>query len=354
MINYGFKYKWITWFREYNDHWKRKKIKFQYKKARKRSVQTLKKIDIFSIPNNLKEIRLFAIMRNESLRLPHFLAYYKQLGVDRFFFIDNNSYDNSAKIILEQENTHLFHTSETYVNHWYWIEYLLETYGQNHWCIVVDIDELFYYPNIDLVSVPRLIDFLEKNKFTAIRTFLLDMYSKTNIADTKYDIGNSPLDVISYFDTKYEQIYFSFPDRKQTKYFSDIIFIGGMRERVFGKTSPPHILSKIPLFKYESATYLAQGMHAINGAKLADIQGVVFHTKFLSDFIDEVKKEVIRGQHYGNAVYYKNYETQINNNPAINFYNNASEKFKDANQLVSLGIMQTSEQFEQFCQDITE
>lgn len=241
MINYGFKYRWITWLRALEEFFKSKNVKFLYNRARKKSVKTLKKIDIFPIPNNLSEIRLFAIMRNESLRLPHFLAYYKQLGVNRFFFIDNNSDDNSAKILLEQKNTHLFHTSETYVNHWYWMEHLLETYGKNHWCIVVDIDELFYYPNIDLVSIPKLIEFLEKNQFKAIRTFLLDMYSKEIINKIKYDIGSSPLEVISYFDTEYEQVHFSFPDRKQAKYFSDIVFIGGVRERVFGKIFPPHI-----------------------------------------------------------------------------------------------------------------
>ena len=68
MINYGFKYRWITWLRALREFFKSKNVKFLYNRARKQSVKTLKKIDIFPIPNNLNEIRLFAIMRNESLR----------------------------------------------------------------------------------------------------------------------------------------------------------------------------------------------------------------------------------------------------------------------------------------------
>ncbi|HBK82674.1 MAG TPA: hypothetical protein DDZ41_03620, partial [Flavobacterium sp.] len=74
---------------------------------RKKSINRLKRIDNKSIIDANGEIRLFAIMRNESLRLPHFIEYYRKLGVDRFFFIDNNSTDNSVEITREQDNIHL-------------------------------------------------------------------------------------------------------------------------------------------------------------------------------------------------------------------------------------------------------
>ena len=42
------------------------------------------------------------------------------------------------------------------------------------------------------------------------------------------------------------------------------------------------------MFKYEDKTYLVHGMHAINGAELADIEGAVMHTKFMHDFGNRV------------------------------------------------------------------
>ena len=49
----------------------------------------LSRLDHNLIPD-LDEIRLFAKVRNEAKRLPFFLCYYRALGVDRFFIIDND------------------------------------------------------------------------------------------------------------------------------------------------------------------------------------------------------------------------------------------------------------------------
>jgi hypothetical protein len=313
------------------------------------SLVKLKKIDNRTVLGNSREIRLFGILRNESLRLPYFFQHYKQMGVDRFFLIDNNSVDNSSAIILKEDKTHLFFTNESYMNHWQWMEYLLETFGKNHWCIVVDIDELFYYPNFDIMPLPSLIKYLEKYKFTSISTLLLDMYADNNILEIEYKETTNPLEVLPFFDTEYYKTAFVFYDNKKLKPFQINAYAGGMRERVFGKMNPTDILSKVPLFKYSDDVYLVQGMHAITNTNPADIEGVVFHTKFLSDFIGEVQEEVSRKQHYGNAIRYEHYAKTIDKQPKLNFYYEKSKKFKDANQLVELGLMKTSNEFEGFC-----
>jgi hypothetical protein len=49
-----------------------------------------------------REIFCVAWVRNESLRPPHFLAYHRHLGIDRFFIIDNCSCDGSPDYLLAQ------------------------------------------------------------------------------------------------------------------------------------------------------------------------------------------------------------------------------------------------------------
>lgn len=350
MPNYSLKYRWITLLSKAKEYWSIKKKRREYNLRRKESVKTLNRIDQYSIPADLNEIRLFAIMRNESMRLPHFFQYYKQMGVNRFFIIDNNSTDNSVEIALKEINLHLFSTNETYKNHWFWMEHLLDTYGKNYWCIVVDIDELFYYPNFNTISLPSLIKYLEKHKFTSISTLLLDMYADNNILEVEYTQTN-PLEILLFFDTEYYKASFVFYDNKNMKPIQISAYAGGMRERVFGKMNPTDILSKVPLFKYCDGVYLVQGMHAITNTNSADIEGVVFHTKFLSDFIGEVQEEVSRKQHYGNAIRYEHYAKTIDKQPKLNFYYEKSKKFKDANQLVELGLMKTDNEFEGFCLD---
>lgn len=329
-----------------------RRIFFQKKKPQDKDF--LVRIDKNKIPQNSKEIRLFSILRNESLRLPYFIKYYQSLGVDRFFFIDNNSSDSSQKIILNEPNVHLFYTEESYTNHWYWMEYLLEMYGKDQWCLVVDIDELFTYPNIESNPLPRLVKYLEEKKFTSVNSILLDMYSSNAINKGNISCKDNPLDILNYFDTNYYKVHFSFYDRKNNTPVIAQAFTGGMRERVFGKMKPLDILSKVPLFKFEKNVYLLQGMHAISNTTPADIEGVVFHTKFLNDFLEEVREEAKREQHWDNAIRYKHYEKTIDEQPNLSLFYEKSIKFTNNAQLIDLELMRTSENFEFFCNEVKE
>lgn len=348
------RYDWITWYNRVRNYCRSSKEKIVYLLKKQLAILGIKKINCQVIEHNPSEIRLFAIMRNESLRLPYFIEYYKKLQVDRFFIIDNNSTDNSISIALSYANVHVFRTKAPYKNHWCWMEHLLHRYGNQYWCVVVDIDELFHFPNAEHLSIRHLCQFLEHSRHTAFRTLLLDMYSDQTIQNTTYTAGQNPLDAVSYFDKEYNKIQFSFFDRLRWQFFDSLIFTGGMRDRVFGQSDPPTILSKVPLFKYLPGTYLAQGMHAINGAHLSDLQGVVFHTKFLHDFIGEVKEECVREQHYGQAFYYKQFSQHLNRNPALQLIYSNSARLRDSSHLVQLGLMKTNLAFEEYIQTLKQ
>src|SRR4029077_4922394 len=72
----------------------------------------MERLDDNQIPDSCAEIRLFAKMRNEALRLPHFLAYYTKLGIDRFFIVDNCSTDRTIEILRRNRNCHIFRTDQ--------------------------------------------------------------------------------------------------------------------------------------------------------------------------------------------------------------------------------------------------
>lgn len=301
-----------------------------------------KKIDTNRVPAGKSELRLFAIARNESLRLPYFLKFYTENGIDRIFLIDNNSTDDTIDIALTYPNVHVFKINRSFKNFWYWIEYFLDKYGTGRWCMVVDIDELFFYPYAEFVKLKLLVKYLEEKRFEAIRCFLLDMYSDKAIIDTQYSSGNNPVDCCPYFDPQFSTRKAKLFDKKQWRYFESIIYTGGMRNRVFNKISGSnwnYYLSKIPLFKYSEKVYLTEGMHAINGAEIADISGIVFHTKFLSDFIKESESESKREVHFGNALEYKIYNKafSIDKRLSLKYYD--SVKFENSRQLHKIGMM---------------
>ena len=319
-------------------------------KRRTKSINKLKKVNFVEVPDNKSEIRLLAIMRNESLRLPYFFEYYKNIGVDRFFIIDNNSTDDSALIASQEDNVHIYSTKDSFKNFWFWMEYLLKEFGSDQWCLVVDIDELFSYPYSEKLNLGELIHFLEEEKSTSVLSLLLDMYSDKSIRSTHYSKGENPLLKIPFFDKSYEIRNFRFIDKNSYSFFYSKSFTGGMRKRVFGNISTPHVLSKISLFKNNQNNYLTDGMHAINNSKISTVQGAVFHTKFLFDFIDEVHEEIKRKQHFGNAFYYKHYEKKIGKQEDLNLHCESSVRYLNTKQLLDLGIMFTNSAFDRYAE----
>ena len=53
------------------------------------------------------DILLFSTQRNEKVRLPYFLEYYRRLGVNHFFFVDNDSTDGAYEYLAEQPDVSL-------------------------------------------------------------------------------------------------------------------------------------------------------------------------------------------------------------------------------------------------------
>ena len=129
------------------------------------------------------------------------------------------------------------------------------------------------------------------------------------------------------------------------EYFKLKRYSGGVRERVF-KTN--FNLTKVSLFKYEDKIYLGHGMHAINGAELADIEGAVMHTKFMHDFGKRVNEEAVREEHFNNACEYKIYNEKVMQEADVSLKNSKSIKIKNTKQFIDLGMMKTSKTFEEF------
>ena len=81
------------------------------------------------------ELLTFSCVRDEVLRLPYFLDYHRQLGVNRFFVVDNASTDGTTRLLLEQQDVHVFEARGSYASSncgVAWLNALLGTFAPGH------------------------------------------------------------------------------------------------------------------------------------------------------------------------------------------------------------------------------
>ncbi|HEY4002235.1 MAG TPA: glycosyltransferase family 2 protein [Candidatus Xenobia bacterium] len=287
-------------------------------------------------PNDILSV---TCVRNEALRLPFFLDYYRRLGIDRFLMVDNGSTDGTLALLLAEPDVMVWRTVASFNLSNFgsaWFEVLLRRYGVGHWCLTVDADEFLVYADCETRRLPDLCRSLDANHRQACTALLLDMYSTGPVADTISRPGDDLLALCPWFDRQsyHQRVENAGPHGHQTMYS------GGARERVFGGTG--YLLNKVPLLRYQVDVVLSGGQHWTNVAKddIAADSGVLLHMKYLASFPAQAAEQSVRGEHYGAALQYVEYARTLEERPDLCMYDPAlSVKFQDSRQLVELGFL---------------
>lgn len=336
----------------------------------------LKRIDNHVISDNKKEIRLFSVMQNESLRLPYFLDYYRRLGVAQFFIIDNASKDETQKFLLEQKDCCVFYTDRPYSEKRYgldWLNSLLDVYGDGHWILLVDADELFIYPHSEDRHLSKLCEWLNAGHYEAVYALMLDMYSALPLKDILYNKGNDFLLTCNHFDRHYHFVRrLGIPFLKPA--FPRFEPIGGPRLRLcfssqntsalwprlwikirrrlvrfvqkfgFAKNLQTESVApqafKIPLVKWRRGHAFITS-HRLNPVKLSPLTGAIMHFKYFQDFSERVNDAVDKLNHYDGSAEYKMYAQLMLQNPDISFAYEGSVPYKGTQDLVHRRLVKT-------------
>lgn len=290
------------------------------------------------------DILLFCTQRNERLRLPYFLEYYRSIGVNHFFFVDNDSDDGALEYLKEQPDVSIWHTKASYKRARYgvdWLNWLQLRYAHGHWTLVVDADEFLVYPFCDTRPLRALTDWLDASSIKSFGTLVLDMYPKGAIDEQPYAEGQNPFEIASWFDSG------NYTHKKNQR-FGNLWIQGGPRSRVFFHDAPEKgpALNKIPLVKWErkfaymSSTHmlLPRGLNQVydewGGEKTS---GVLLHAKFLDTFTARAAEEAQRKEHYLASAEYAVYSERMQEHPEL--WCKWSEKYINWRQLEILGLM---------------
>jgi len=282
-------------------------------------------------------------VRNELPRLPGFFAHYRRLGVDRFFFVDNDSDDGTAEWLLAQPDVHLWRSPLTFTLANYgssWFELLLRRYGIGHWCLTVDADELIVYEGHETKPLRAFCGELDEDGLQAASGILLDLYSDRAVRDTVLDGATDWLSLCPWFDRRFCHTR----DEWSGPYRNQRITFGGVRQRVF-PTEHGYLLSKVPLLRYRPDVVLASGQHltSIPRERIAHEQVCVLHFKFFASFLPYARSEAVREVHAMGGEQYKAYAAGLARDETMTLHDPAhSIRYEGVGQLRELGVMAPS------------
>ncbi|MEX0284676.1 MAG: glycosyltransferase family 2 protein [Paracoccaceae bacterium] len=327
--------------------WQSYRLRLQRKRWRLRALR--KRRELRGVSNRTaqignEDILLFSTMRNERVRLPFFLNYYRDMGVGHFVVVDNDSTDGTLDYLASQPDVSVWHTKAGYKRARFgvdWLNWLQRKYAHGHWTLVVDPDEFLIYPFCDTRPLRALTDWLDASSIKSFSAMLLDMYPKGRMDDQPYEEGTNPLDIASWFDSG------NYTLKKNSRY-GNLWIQGGPRSRAFFADEPEKApaLNKIPLvrwdkrYTYVSSTHmlLPRGLNQVydewGGEKAS---GILLHAKFIDTFAAKAAEELSRNQHYCASLEYKAYAESLKDDPDL--WCKWSEKYINWRQLEILGLM---------------
>ena len=289
-------------------------------------------------------ILLFSTLRNERIRLPYFLDYYRKLGIDHFVLVDNGSDDGSREYLAAEPDVSLWSTGASYKRSRFgmdWLMHLLRRHGREKWCLTVDVDEFLVFPFCETRPLRALTDWLDSSGTRTFSAMLLDMYPKGAMHEQPYREGQNPFEIAQYFDSGNYSI-------RRNPGLRNLWIQGGPRARLYFAEDPKEApaMNKIPLVKwdpsyaYVSATHmmLPRGLNLVyEDAGGEKPSGCLLHAKFLDTFAAKAEEELRRGQHYAESQEYRAYREGITRERDL--WCSWSEKYINWRQLETLGLM---------------
>ena len=312
---------------------------FAFRKRRQLTNVTLRSAGIAS-----SRILLFATIRNEMLRLPHFLAHYRALGVGHFLIVSNDSTDGSDMYLSQQPDVSLWQTEHGYKAARFgmdWLTWLQRRYADGKWALTVDADELLIYPDWEMRGLDQLTAWLDQNRLNSFPAMLLDLYPKGSPDSHDYTPDQDPLGLLNWFDAT------GYWSEKRGRHRTETI-LGGVRARSFFADHPDKspTLSKVPLLKWRKSYAYLSSTHVVlppplntclDAGRTDMPSGILLHTKFLPGTGDRAREDKARGQQYTKWPAHDAYYDALADAPDM--WTPSSTRLQGWQQLVDLDLM---------------
>jgi glycosyltransferase involved in cell wall biosynthesis len=250
-----------------------------------------------TIPLSSHEAIVTCVVKNGEYYIEHFIEHYTQMGFRHIFFLDNRSTDQTTSIAKKYKNVSVCRTNLSIEgNQGLFKRYLAGKSSTGGWCLDADIDELFDYPGSEVLELQDFLEYLNDNRYTAVVTQLLDMFSDQPLSHLvkKQQVENLKKTYQYYDISEVERMEYCHADVvRKNAYRNEIsnenteLLFGGIRRTLYGSDWLTNcLLTKHSLFCTGQGVELFPHVHFVNNAKLADVSCPMLHYKLTSNALD--------------------------------------------------------------------
>lgn len=262
---------------------------------------------------------LFAMVRNETYLLPHFLAHYRQLGVENFVFYDDHSSDGSVELLMQQPSCSIITSDRSFRQEMpdgrsftlYARRHVPESLGARRWVLTVDADEFLVLPPT-LPTLRQLFAHLDERGHRCVLASMVDFYPQ-RLAHRNYGHALSPFDGSRHFDVD-RTFARSLRTPRPASRFKGVRarLLAMLKERhpglhghlVDGRNYTPASLWKVPLIKTGCGVTL-ESVHEVNVQPPFDIELALAHFKFGPDLDGRIADALISRSYFRSSQEYE-------------------------------------------------
>ncbi len=299
------------------------------------------------------EVIVLVVVRDGRSFVKSFVEHYRSLGAKHLIFLDNGSTDGTVEALEGYEDVTVFRTPLPFKRYGLSMrKYLVERFGRGRWTLNVDVDELFVYPYMDVVSLGALLGYLNENSFTAVVTGVLDMFPEEPLSDVARDEDEPLKELHRFYDLSEvrEEAYESVGEIGNVLANPDVpILRGGIRRTLFGMNS---LLIKHPLIFLDGTLKPVDlSEHWVGDARLADFTCVLLHYKLLNGLYAAVRREVEVRNYPNRWGKYDRYLRVLEGSPELEIKAGTARELESTNDLVGTRFMVLSREYMGFVQE---
>lgn len=179
--------------------------------------------------------------------LPHFVSYYRRLGVSHFVFLDLSRERALAATLADEADCTVWQPKRGAApsNAIHWLNFLRRRYGTGRWCLSVEPSDFLVFPRSESRTLRDLTEFLASENRRHLFALVVEAYGDEPAAALECTPSNPPQELLPYIDP----VGYAYMRRGRLR---TSIMTGGVQRRTLFSQTPlsSPALNRTPLVRW--------------------------------------------------------------------------------------------------------